>query len=210
MNRKTVSGVLLIHLFLILAVSAQNYRGLIRGRITDSQGAAISGARLAVRYLETGEKRTATTDAQGDYAVSLLRPGIYQVEIEQSGFNKFSASVNLEVNQDRRLDISLSVGTVKEGQEVKATNSVLRLENASLGAVIDNRQVAGLPLDGRNFLELSLLVPGTVPAAQGSAGSVRGDFAFSLNGAREDANNFLLDGFSRPLVSAWHLTKFSP
>ena len=194
MNRKTVSGVLLIHLFLILAVSAQNYRGLIRGRITDSQGAAISGARLQVRYLETGEKRTATTDMQGDYAVSLLRPGIYQVEIEQSGFNKFSASVNLEVNQDRRLDISLSVGTVKEGQEVKATNSVLRLENASLGAVIDNRQVAGLPLDGRNFLELSLLVPGTVPAAQGSAGSVRGDFAFSLNGAREDSNNFLLDG----------------
>ena len=60
--------------------------------------------------------------------------------------------------------------------------------------MIENRQVTGLPLDGRNFYELSLLVPGAVPPAQGSAGSVRGDFAFSVNGAREDANNFLLDG----------------
>ena len=60
--------------------------------------------------------------------------------------------------------------------------------------MIENRQVKGLPLDGRNFYELGLLVPGAVPPAQGSAGSVRGDFAFSVNGAREDANNFLLDG----------------
>ena len=70
----------------------------------------------------------------------------------------------------------------------------LKKDSASLGTVIENRQVTGLPLDGRNFYELSLLVPGAVPPAQGSAGSVRGDFAFSVNGAREDANNFLLDG----------------
>ena len=70
----------------------------------------------------------------------------------------------------------------------------LKKDTASLGTVIENRQVTGLPLDGRNFYELSLLVPGAVPPAQGSAGSVRGDFAFSVNGAREDTNNFLLDG----------------
>src|SRR6185436_17903067 len=70
----------------------------------------------------------------------------------------------------------------------------LKYDNASLGAVIDNRQVTGLPLDGRYFLELSLLVPGAAPTAPGSAGSVRGDFAFTINGSREDANNFLLDG----------------
>ena len=71
---------------------------------------------------------------------------------------------------------------------------VLKTESAVQGAVIENRQITDLPLDGRNFYELSLLVPGAVPPAQGSAGSVRGDFAFSVNGAREDSNNFLLDG----------------
>ena len=70
----------------------------------------------------------------------------------------------------------------------------LKKDSAALGAVIENRQVDGLPLDGRNFYELTLLVPGAVPAAPGSAGSVRGDFSFSVNGAREDSNNFLLDG----------------
>ena len=64
----------------------------------------------------------------------------------------------------------------------------------ALGTLIDRRQVQGLPLDGRNFLELALLAPGTTPAPQGSAASVRGDFSFSVNGAREDANIYLLDG----------------
>src|SRR3989441_11890339 len=71
---------------------------------------------------------------------------------------------------------------------------MVKKDSASLGTVIENRQVVGLPLDGRNFYELSLLVPGAVPPAQGSASSVRGDFAFSVNGAREDSNSFLLDG----------------
>src|SRR4029079_6949060 len=70
----------------------------------------------------------------------------------------------------------------------------LKKDSGSVGTVIENRQVEGLPLDGRNFYELTLLVPGAAPGAPGSAGSVRGDFAFSVNGAREDSNNFLLDG----------------
>ncbi len=70
----------------------------------------------------------------------------------------------------------------------------LRRDSPAIGTIVENRQILDMPLDGRNFLELTLLAPGTVPAAQGSAGSVRGDFAFSVNGGREDFNSFLLDG----------------
>src|SRR4029079_12517177 len=99
----------------------------------------------------------------------------------------------VSVNQEIRVIINFNVINADYfGVNVAARD--LKQDSPALGTVIDNKQVTGLPLDGRNFYELSLLVPGAVPAAPGSAGSVRGDFAFSVNGAREDANNFLLDG----------------
>src|SRR6266404_2004775 len=93
-----------------------------------------------------------------------------------------------------RLDISLEIGSIAEELVVTAPQTQLRKDSSAIGTIIENSQVTRLPLDGRNFLELSLLVPGAAPAAQGSASSVRGDFAFSINGAREDSNSFLLDG----------------
>src|SRR5689334_8979971 len=88
----------------------------------------------------------------------------------------------------------MQLGNLSDEVTVVATPVPLQKESAALGTVIDGRQVSGLPLDGRNFLELSLLAPGAAPAPQGSASSLRGDFALSVNGAREDAQSFLLDG----------------
>src|SRR6516225_1909637 len=93
-----------------------------------------------------------------------------------------------------QIEIPLVPGQRTDSVEVTAVSGLLRTESAALGGVIDNRQIAGLPLDGRNFFELSLLLPGVAPAAPGSAGSARGDFAININGAREDSNNFVLDG----------------
>jgi hypothetical protein len=178
-----------------LTARAQNYRGAVRGRVTDPRGASIAGAQVKLLEEGTNEGRVVKTDGNGDFTISLLRPGSYQLQVESEGFSKFFNRITLQINQDLRLDVELKIPSANvDDNMIVAPVSPLKYESASLGAVIDNRQVTGLPLDGRNFLELSLLTPGAAPAAQGSAGSVRGDFAFSVNGSREDANNFMLDG----------------
>lgn len=185
--------------FSLLALSsdavAQNYRGSVRGRVADQNGAAVKGAKLSIVYQDTNETRSTVSDERGEYVFSLLRPGAYRLLVEQTGFQKSTDELIIRVNQEARRDVALYVaGTQVDPIIVSDSASPLKQDGASLGAVIDNNQVTGLPLDGRNFLELALLAPGTTPSAQGSAGSARGDFAFSINGAREDANNFLLDG----------------
>jgi len=166
----------------------------VRGTVSDQTGAGVPRATVKLRNTDTDETRTATTGEEGEYVITSIPAGNYQIEVEANGFAKRVQQLVLLVNEQRRHDVSLSVGSLHPYEIDAPFEALLKKENASLGTVIENRQVTGLPLDGRNFYELSLLVPGAVPPAQGSAGSVRGDFAFSVNGAREDANNFLLDG----------------
>ena len=181
-------------LLLPAVIAAQTHRASVRGVVSDPNGAAIAGATISLRNLDTDETRTTTTGKDGEYAISSLPPGRYEIAVEANAFAKRVQQLVLLVNDERRHDVSLSIGSLHPYEIDAPFEALLKKENASLGSVIENRQITGLPLDGRNFYELSLLVPGAVPPAQGSAGSVRGDFAFSVNGAREDANNFLLDG----------------
>ena len=173
------------------SVSAQTYRGTIRGTVSDPSGAVIPGADIKLKNEATNETRAAQTDPHGQYSVSSLRPGAYLLDVNVPNFMRAQRTLTLLVNQEIRVDIEMALSG--DQVSVDVTND-LKEDSPALGTVIDNKQVTGLPLDGRNFYELTLLSPGAVPAAPGSAGSVRGDFAFSVNGAREDANNFLLDG----------------
>ncbi|MCA1618784.1 MAG: TonB-dependent receptor [Acidobacteria bacterium] len=176
--------------------SAQTHRGSVLGTVYDPVRDVIPGAEVKLINVGTNETRTTTTGEEGRYTISSLPPGTYRLEVSHVGFSTFRRNeVVLSVNQELRFDVSLEVGAVSGHTYIVAQSpDELKKDSASLGTVIENRQVEGLPLDGRNFYELSLLVPGAAPPAQGSAGSVRGDFAFSVNGAREDSNNFLLDG----------------
>ena len=184
---------LTLSLSFALTVLGQTYRGAVRGTILDPYGRAMPGATVTITNTTTGEIRTATTGEQGEYAITALAPGLYEILIEKPPFEKYSNKVELHVNEVVRADVPLKIGSVGTFL-IETFEGNLKQDTASLGAVVDNRQITGLPLDGRNFYELSLLVPGAVPPAPGSAGSARGDFSFSVNGAREDANNFLLDG----------------
>jgi hypothetical protein len=193
-NRKFSSLVLLL-LFATFA-AAQTHRASVRGTIYDPNDAVIPGASVTIVNVATNESRSTRSNDEGGYAISSLAPGTYRLEVESSGFAKHEVTnIDVQVNQELRFDTHLQVKAVQDSPgDLYAFTPLIDQESASLSTVIENRQIVGLPLDGRNFYELTLLVPGAAPAAPGSAGSARGDFAFSVNGAREDGNNFLLDG----------------
>jgi hypothetical protein len=181
-------------LFLVAVGSwAQTTFSTIAGRVADAAGKAVSGARLKLVHEGSGRERQAVADEAGAFRFALLAPGEYELEVTAGSFQTYRQALVLQLNQEVRVEITMS-SVARQAVEVTAVRSLLRPESAALGSTIDNRLVVDLPLDGRNFLELSLLNPGAAPAAQGSASSVRGDFAFNVNGAREDSNNFLLDG----------------
>jgi Carboxypeptidase regulatory-like domain/TonB dependent receptor len=186
----------LISLSLLLpaTIAAQTHRASLRGTVYDEKNLVISGAQVTLTSTATGDLRTTTTDSNGQFAITSLPSGEYEVLIEAQSFKTHKQKIELFVNQEQRLNVTLLIGSLDPLTVESPYATPLKKDSASLGSVIENRQVTGLPLDGRNFYELSLLVPGAVPPAPGSAGSARGDFAFSVNGAREDANNFLLDG----------------
>lgn len=190
----------LLNLFgaFVLAVTsvagAQPQSASIRGTVLDPSGAPAG--RIAVRVINEGTKETrrVTADDSGRYSAAELPPGAYRVEVEDPRYQTFAARAELAISQDLRLDLPLALGTVSDEIDVRAVFIAVDRDSPALSTRIDNRLITGLPLDGRNFLELALLAPGTAPAPQGSAASVRGDFAIAVNGSREDFTNYLLDG----------------
>jgi hypothetical protein len=189
-----IRATILIVLLLQVAAYAQSISGVITGVVTDADYQPISGATVQLTQEQTGRLRSVVTGKQGGFTISNLPPGEYRIDAEHDGYRKQTQHLVLQLNQEFQVEMPLLPGQRTDAVQVTATRTLLRTESATLGSVIDNRQITGLPLDGRNFFELSLLLPGVVPAAPGSAGSTRGDFAVNINGAREDSNNFVLDG----------------
>jgi hypothetical protein len=176
--------------------AAQTARATIRGIVVDQTGARLADVEIKVLREETSEERQIVTDRQGHFAFPELPAGQYSIEARRAGFSIYRHRAALAVGQELWLQPELTVSataTVTTGG-VDSTVPLLERNSPALATLIDQDLVANLPLDGRNFLELALLAPGTAPAPPGSASSVRGDFAFSAQGGREDFNNFLLDG----------------
>jgi len=174
---------------------AQTVRGSINGTISDSGRKPIAGASIEVRNEDTGRSVTVRSNSgSGSFVSNFLTPGNYRITASQNGYASSSVTLRLEVNQEARVDLVLPEASRTDQVTVSSTPSILKTESASVSGVVSTQQIQGLPLDGRNFYELGLLLPGVVPSAQGSSGSLRGDFALNVNGAREDFNLFLLDG----------------
>ena len=168
--------------------------GTIVGTVADPSEAVIPRARVTVRNQGTNAIREVLTNADGDFSVPLLSPGVYEVTAESAGFRRsVYGNVNLNVDQTVRVDFVLQVGQPSEQIVVTESVPLVQTDTSTLGQVIERKQVSELPLNERNFLTFALLVPGGQLPVQGSMNSTQGG-ALNVNGAREQSNDFLLDG----------------
>ena len=198
--RASLTPGLLLAAFLVLLLPAivqgQTSAGKIIGVVQDSSGGVLPGVSIVVKNLGTGNSRETLTDDRGQFDVSGLAPGRYQVDAELQGFRKFSQGpVTVQVNQETRVNAMLSVGNVQETLTVTAEGLLVQTTTSVVGKVVDEKQILQLPLSGRNFADLGLLTPGVTTRGQGTSSGTTTS-SFYVHGQRNDANNFLLDGVS--------------
>jgi hypothetical protein len=165
----------------------------ISGTVYDTTGAVLPGVAVKLTSKAQGTVRNVQTNESGIYQFSFLPPGGYVLEVSLPGFKTLTRSdIQLAVAQNLRRDLNLEIGNVAENVMVTTAEESVNTESADLGAVIDNRKVVEMPLNGRVFFSLPTLTPGVVPPAQGSGLGYRG--GFNVAGSCEGCNNFILNG----------------
>ncbi|HME31211.1 MAG TPA: carboxypeptidase-like regulatory domain-containing protein [Terriglobales bacterium] len=178
--------------------------GSFSGTISDKTGLLVSGATVRVTAPATGFVREAKTDDSGHYLVPLLPVAFYTVRVEAQGFGPAEQKdVRLQVDEHRELNFTLAPASVTTNVEVNATEVAVETTNSTLGQVITSEEVSELPLNGRNFVQLATLAPGTTSSTNpvsfftsgaSSEAATRGTFSLSVGGSREQETDWLLDG----------------
>ncbi len=175
---------------------AQTFRGTVLGTVTDSSGAALVGATVTVHNVDTGVDRVTETTTDGGYLMPELPVGTYNVTIEMKGFQKITTTgVTVTVAGERRVDASLKPGPTSQSITVSGeTLPVVETASNTLGGTFESQQVEQLPINGRDYTKLLIMVPGTAGEPNGGGDSPGSYGLFSADGSRGRANNYLLDG----------------
>jgi hypothetical protein len=199
--------------------SAQTITATVSGVVTDEAGAVVLNAKVTVTSGNTGQNKTATTDAEGRYTMPFLQPGKYKITVEAAGFSKSVRSdVTLEVGQSAALDFSLKIGGADVTVEIKSDSPLLTTDSGALESVIENKLIEDLPSAQRSTLAFINQTPGVIDAgfalsqgenlnsngnAQGPIGSPGNrnffDSSFSVGGGQSSTNDVLLDGVSNTI-----------
>ncbi len=190
--------------FLICPFLKGQATGSISGTVTDVSGSVVAGAKVSISSPGTGLSRDAITDERGEYVVPVLPVGIYTLRVEIKGFQTTEAKdVKLQVDEHREFDFKIAVASVATSVEVAAAAVAVQTEDATLGQVITSQQVADLPLNGRDFVQLATLTPGVIQETNtqsffnggpSSEVSARGSFSLSVGGSRANSTDWLFDG----------------
>jgi hypothetical protein len=203
----------LLALFSVVVIScipavAQTTTGAVRGTITDSSGSIVPGAKVTATNTATGILTTAMADQAGEYSLRFLPIGAYKLAIEAAGFQTANyGPFSLEIDQTAKIDISLKVGSASTTVTVNEQyQPILETENATNGETFTENTINSVPLNGRDFSQMTVFTPGAVSTGYGMYGSVSGSSSNSserstnasneanVNGSRQQSNNFLLDG----------------
>jgi len=215
-NKQLKFRLLLAALAALLAWSpayAQEVSAGITGIVADPSGASVAAANVTATDLDRRLNYATQTNEAGNYALPRVPPGRYEVRVQAEGFRTWvQPEIILEVNQRARIDVTMELGAVTETVEVSAAGPLLQTEKTELGAVITGEQTVDLPLPSRNFIAMTLLVPGvttTNPSSFNNGRRSGGGGRPYVNGNREQANNFLLDGIDNNQVSD-NLTAYQP
>lgn len=195
---------LLLSIGLFVGVQAQSSTaGNITGTVRDPQGAAVPNAEISILEEKTGATRTSKTNGDGFYSVPGLPAGVYTISTAPSGFKKTVANgIQLHVSENKTVNLDLQVGQVTEIVTVTSEAAPVELRSGEVSSLVSEKQVTELPLNGRNYAQLALMVPGVSPVTQSGAG---GAFAtrgtglnsgvdMSVNGNQSNTNLWTVDG----------------
>lgn len=171
----------------------------LQGTVTDPSGAVVPGAKITVRNQATSLERIAQTDSDGNYQVAALPPGAYRIEALAQGFERqVVGNLTLEVSRIVTQNFQLKVGNVSQEVSVTADTQTVETATTTVGQVINQKTVQEIPLNGRHFVDLGLLIPGSVTPPQNGFLTAplrgQGSFAFNTAGNREDTVNFMING----------------
>src|SRR5262245_19428294 len=201
MSRRVLAIGIAIAVCVAAPVFGQAVSGTILGTVTDVTGAVRPSAKVTVVNEGTGLTRTMTADSNGEYVFPSLPTGRYTVMAEVDGFKTLALSnIELGVDQRAKVDLKLETGAISETMTVVGESPLLQTSSSELGTTVTNEQIEALPLNGRNFVNLTRTVPGVLRGIPGAnidgAGSLawRASASFSANGQRPRDNNFMLDG----------------
>jgi hypothetical protein len=166
--------------------------GSVSGAVKDASGGTVAGVKITLTNTSTNAKLEAATNVNGEFQFLQLAPATYSLVAEAQGFRKLSVpSLLVEVDQISHLDLSLEVGSLAESVEVAAVAPLLENDKSTLSSVVNSRDIANLPLNARQVLDLALVTPGVLPTGAGTQ-----VLSFNVAGARSQSNIFMWDGVS--------------
>jgi Carboxypeptidase regulatory-like domain/TonB dependent receptor-like, beta-barrel len=190
-----LAGTALSLLVLIIPVMAQVPTGTIRGTVKDSSGAIVAGATITVRNEDTNQTRVVTSGVDGTYYVPSLLVGHYDVQAERSGFQTATTTgIVLNVSDNLAVNFTLELGATQQRVVVTGEAPQVNTTNGQLGGLVDENQMAELPLNGRNYIDLSLMQAGVTQDKNFGNGGGEAGTSYSSNGASVRSNYFTLDG----------------